>query len=207
MGLKITDYPTVLDSSTAVLDAVEYLGTKTDTPDLAQDGSIQAVIRLIVQHQCHNIVELHSPHSRLGCTLCKAFDDITITSICNPHEPHDDHMDNLTCVQDWSSNTLETFDDESLDLVFIHDHDTPHHELSNTLHCWLRKIKPGGILCGTHFGLQCDMSEQAGALYDFVSKERLVLEAYTEHLFICYNKPQSPEPKEGPIRMMPLNDD
>ena len=74
MGLKITDQPTVLD-------VVRYLGTKTDTPDLAQYGSIQSIIRLIVRNECHNVVELHSPHSRLGCTLCKAFDDLSLIHI------------------------------------------------------------------------------------------------------------------------------
>ncbi|MBC8416760.1 hypothetical protein H8E06_00340 [bacterium] len=200
MGLKITDQP-------SVTDVINYLDTKQDIPDLAQYGSVPAVMSLAIKHQCHNIVELHSPHSRLGCTLCKAFDDITVTSICNPHTPHDESMDNLNCVHDWSSNVVDDVDDHSVDLLFIHDHDSPHHELCETLCIWLKKVKPGGILCGTHFGLAADMSKQAGALYDFVEREHLVLEAYTPHLFVCYNTPQPEEPSVTPIRMMPLNDE
>ena len=199
MGLKITDQP-------SVTDVINYLDTRQDVPDLSQYGTVPALISLVVKHQCHNVVELHSPHSRAGYILCKAFDDINITSVCNPHSPHD-HLDNLNCVEDWSSNVLNSVDDHSLDLVFIHDHDTPHHELYETLCSWLCKIKPHGILCGAHFGLQGDLTQQGGALCEFAKKENLTLDAYTSDLFICYNEP-IPEPAgKAPIRMMPLNDD
>ena len=194
MGLKITDQP-------SVSDVIRHLGTNKDNPDLAQYGTVPALMAIIITNQFHNMVELHSPHSRLGYTLCNAFDDINVTSICNPHTPCNE-IDNLTNIQDWSSNAIDTIDDESLDIVFIHDHDNPHYELCETLCNWLRKVKPGGILCGTHFGLQADMSEQAGALYEFVNKERLTLEAYSPHLFVCFNDPLPPEKKEGPIRMI-----
>ena len=198
MGLKIASDP-------SIADVIRHLGTNKDVPDLAQYGPVQALLKLAIDHQCHNIVELHAPHSRAGYVLCKAFDDVNVTSVCNPHVPHN-HLDNLNCIEDWSSNTIKTFDNHTLDLVFIHDHDTPEHELFDTLSNWLLKVKPGGVICGSHFGLQGDMTRQGGALYEFAERERLTLSSYTPHLFVCYNDPEDKEPSEGPIRMVPLND-
>lgn len=197
MGLKITDRPSVSD---ILLELDDY-----DEVQYNQYGCCVDLFKLVVEHECHNIVELHSPHSRVGCTLCKAFEDITVKSVCNPHEPHN-HADNLTCIEDWSDNVVDTIPDESLDMVFIHDHDIPYDDLSSTLSAWLRKLKPGGVMCGRHFGLMTDMSTQARALYDFIDRESLVLDSQSAHMFVVLNEVVIEPQNKSPIRMEDLNE-
>lgn len=201
MGLWLQHFETVDE-------VIAHLNTATDVPDISNYGAFPVICKLAIDHQCHNIVELHSPHSRLGCALACAFDDVTVTSICKEHVHTLDH-DNLICIQDWSSNWVDTFADASLDLVFIHDHDLPEDELYGTLRDWLKKIKPGGILAGPHFGLECDhMSKRSYCLYEFARTENLVIDSGGPHAsaFVCINTPSEPETALRPIRMLPLND-
>ena len=199
MALRVDEYPTLNE-------IIVCLDTKHNTPDLAQAGCFHDVANLIVRNQCTNIVELHSPHKMLSCALCCAFDDVNITTICKEHTT--DHVhDNLTCVQDWSSNMLDNFEDGSLDLIYFHDHDQPSEELYDTLTNWLKKIKPGGILCGTHWGAECKhMSSRGYALYEFARTENLCIQSEGTNTFVCINDPMPAEKALAPIRLEELND-
>jgi hypothetical protein len=197
--LRIEDNPTLND-------VIEFLDTGQDDPDLSQYGCFHSVVRLIMRYQCTDIVELHSPHKRISTALCSAFEDVNVTTICKEHEPLHNH-DNLNCIQDWSSNALDEVEDESLDLVFIHDHDHPDDEIYDTLRNWLRKIKPGGIMCGHHWGLESDsMSSRAYSLYEFARKENLVIDSEGTNTFVCINTPMDAEVQLLPIRLEELND-
>ncbi len=199
MALRVDDYPTLNE-------VIVCLDTKCNSPDLAQAGCFHAVANLVIGYQCKNIVELHSEHKMLSCALCCAFDDVDITTICKSHTTDHEH-DNLTCIQDWSSNILDNFEDGSLDLVYIHDHDLPSEDLYDTLRSWLKKIKSGGILCGVHFGAECEhMSSHAYSLYEFARRENLCIDVEGTSTFVCINTPMPEEKSLAPIRLEELND-
>ena len=179
----------------------------TVIPNLHGYGCLNSVLKLVNDNNCIDIVELHSPHGRIGYNLCSEFDEINVTSICKNWDHDPATIGNLTCVHDWSSNIVSNFEDGELDLVFIHDHDAPQDDLYSTLREWLKKIKPGGVMCGRHFGMETShMSARAYALYEFARTESLVIDCVGGDTFVCYNTPLKETSGKAPIRMLPLND-
>jgi len=197
MALKTVDNITLLD----VAEHINHLNV--DGHQLIQCGNIPAVVELILQHNCEKILELHSPRGYLADVLCEAFDNVSVTSICNPHT-HTRSYANLNCIQDWSCNRVDMFEDGELDLVFVHDHDSPDHELQQTLNQWLPKVKSGGIICGNHFALGTSyrVSKKGMALDLFMVENNLALNSHKGNTFYCINSPVK-QAKMRPVIVMP----
>ena len=57
------------------------------------------------------------------------------------------YTDRATKIKNTSVNASKTFDDYSLDMVYI-DADHKYESVTEDIACWLPKIKQNGIICG-----------------------------------------------------------
>lgn len=67
-------------------------------------------------------------------------------------EAHDklDDYSNYHFIRDYSANAVETFEDNSLDFVYI-DGDHSFYEATFDIEKWSKKVRPGGIVSGDDY--------------------------------------------------------
>jgi len=198
MRLNTTDLITVND-------VVTFLGNNTDILNLGHYRNAPSVIRLVLEHNLTTIVELHSQHARISKMLSCVFDDVNCTSICD-HFDFDhtvSEYDNLSYIEGFSDGYTDAFNDKSVDMVYMHNHNIPHEEVEKTLTEWQPKVKESGIICGNHCGFSNNnIAQKAYGLYSFATSHDLNLESYDGNTFYCVNTPAVEEQTLRPIRMI-----
>ncbi len=186
---------------------IAEVGTNTPLLNSGQYKNAPGILRLVLDNNLFNIVELHSPGAHVGQLLCNVFEDIICTSICDHFDFDQDNISdaiaNLVCIEDYSDSILTEFNDKSVDLVYMHDHNLPYYEVKKTLDEWLPKVRDGGIICGTHVGIKTNnMNEQAYSLYAFAKEANLSIQCLNNNTFYCVNTPVPEETRLRPIRLL-----
>jgi predicted O-methyltransferase YrrM len=82
---------------------------------------------------------------------CPQVEEVFAVDVEPPPEGAFDTLDRVTFVQGFSDAVAKSFDDASLDLVFL-DADHSEEWMLRDLEAWLPKVRPGGIISGHDYG-------------------------------------------------------
>jgi predicted O-methyltransferase YrrM len=82
---------------------------------------------------------------------CPQIDSIVAVDLEPPPPGVFDGLERVRFVRGWSDAVAKTFDDASLDLVFL-DADHSEEGVLSDLHAWLPKVRPGGVVSGHDYG-------------------------------------------------------